>query len=232
MKKDLSVPMADKTNYLTEDQVNRILSVAKKEKEWLLIYLLWRTGRRISELLKLKPQDIDFDNNSILWKILKKGKDKKNYTTWIAVDEQTIKTLLQWIANHNMEEDDYFFISNKSNKDGELTHLTRKWAFEVVRKLTQRARVIYKNNNDLPDRISKNGKVFSSFKGWHPHHFRHSYSINFLRKVKDPSGLSMLKQQLDHSSTKVTEHYLQFSQEERVKVLNKIYGNQEDDKRD
>ena len=52
----------------------------------LLIFILYRTGRRISEVLGrkrparmhgLRPIDIDFENNTITWSILKKNPVKK-----------------------------------------------------------------------------------------------------------------------------------------------------------
>lgn len=39
-----------------------------------MIRILWVSGRRISEVIPLKVKDIDFKNDKILYKILKKRK--------------------------------------------------------------------------------------------------------------------------------------------------------------
>ena len=74
---ETSTIIKDNSNYLTAEQVDRMLENAPNEDVWLLILLLFRTGRRVSEVLNLRPMYIDYDNNLIQFTILKKRPSKK-----------------------------------------------------------------------------------------------------------------------------------------------------------
>src|SRR5438445_13792801 len=65
--------------YLTRDQVHRVLQACKTERDRLLVAVAWRTGARISEILGLERQDVDFANRQLRLRTLKKpkGRDRK-----------------------------------------------------------------------------------------------------------------------------------------------------------
>jgi integrase len=214
--------MKDKSNYLNDEQIDRLLSIAPTEHVWLLIYLLYRTGRRVSELLELRPKDIDFDNGMVLWNILKKRKPTK---IWMAIDDSTLFSLENYIRSHYLEHDTPLFLSNKPNKDGIKTRYTRKWAFWNIRKICNKAGIIYKEGKEIKEFTRKDGTIINSNPGWHPHHLRHSFSINFLKKAKSMHGLSVLQKQLGHSNINTTSTYLEYSQEDRRELLNKVFNN-------
>ncbi|MFZ8810849.1 MAG: tyrosine-type recombinase/integrase [Pyrobaculum sp.] len=48
------------------------LAYQRLERRHVLTYLLGATGRRMSEVLELSTQDIDFERRQITWRILKK----------------------------------------------------------------------------------------------------------------------------------------------------------------
>ncbi len=59
-------------------------------------------------------------------------------------------------------------------------------------------------------------------KKFHPHHFRHSHCVAWIRENQTMEGLRTLQQRVGHASMNTTAHYLQFAakqQEETVKVL-------------
>ena len=56
----------------------------------------------------------------------------------------------------------------------------------------------------------------------HPHHFRHSHCVAWIRENQTMEGLRTLQQRVGHASINTTAHYLQFAarqQEETVKRL-------------
>lgn len=56
----------------------------------------------------------------------------------------------------------------------------------------------------------------------HPHHFRHSHCVAWIRENQTMEGLRTLQQRVGHASINTTTHYLQFAarqQEETVKKL-------------
>lgn len=227
----------DITNYFKPAQVERMLKVASTDKEWLLVYLLWRTGRRVSEVLLLRPRHIDYDDYMIKWKILK----KKHLTIeWKATDHQTIETIKYFVTNNHLQPEQFIFESPRVKKgvihsrihhpkdavvSRPMPHLSRKWAFEIVRDLAGDAGIVYKEGKTIKDHI-KHGSLIVSEPGWHPHHLRHSFAINYLKRAQSPAGLTMLQEHLGHSNISTTQAYLQFSQEDRVAMLNKIFSSE------
>jgi len=69
--------------YLTKTKVNEILNRARNDnrRNYLIILLMWRTGMRNSEVVKLKKQDINFEEERI---VIHQGKGKKD--RWIPLD--------------------------------------------------------------------------------------------------------------------------------------------------
>jgi integrase/recombinase XerD len=213
--------MKDKANYLSDEQIDRMINLAPTENVKLLIYLLYTTGRRVSELLQLKPEHIDFDAGLIRWNILKKRKPKQN---WIAAADSTLETLEMHIRYYNISPDQYIFGSTKPDKQGNRGHYTRKWAFSHVRGLAQKAGIVYKEGKIIRQFTKKDGSIIISKPGWHPHHLRHSHSINFLKRANSPHAIRVLQQQLGHSNINTTSTYLEYSQDDRRELLNKVFN--------
>ncbi len=70
-------------SYLTEDEVDRLMSVAKKSRngtrDHLMILMAFRHGLRVSELVDLRWSDIDFKAGTIHIRRLKGSKDSTHY---------------------------------------------------------------------------------------------------------------------------------------------------------
>ena len=80
---------------------------------------------------------------------------------------------------------------------------TRQWAFNLIRKTGKRA-----------------GIVMVGEKKIHPHHLRHSFAVNWIKRGGDLRKLQMI---LGHSSISTTAHYLQFSPSELGDEYNKVW---------
>jgi integrase len=224
MEKKFVQTMKDKASYFTEEQIERMLNNAPSEHLWLLVFLLSRTGRRISEVLQLKPEHIDNDKCLIRWVILKK---RQAVEAWKPIDNKTLRVLNEFIYKHRIPPHEYVFKSNRLNKDNETTHYTRKWAFDNIRKLTKKCDIKFTGSKEIKE-YERNGVTIKCKPGWHPHHFRHSFSIHFLSKADSPAALRILQQQLGHSSINVTSAYLEFSPKEQLELLNKVFGGDEE----
>jgi len=181
--------MRDLSGYFKEGQIRKIYYACDKWRDRLLIRLLWKTGRRISEILELKVSDIDFTEGRILWNILKK---KKPYKTWKPIDSKTLQ-LLGWYINEVGLQEDHFVL----NAGDPYKHISRQRAFQIVRRASKKAG------------IKKVGE-----KKPHPHHFRHSLAVDMAKKMKSPADVRKLQKYLEHSNLAVTEVYLQFGDEE------------------
>lgn len=63
---------------LTEEQVKKVLEIAKKSKYELLVHLLFKTGMRVNEALALTWDDVEITNNRVLIHVTKTISRDKN----------------------------------------------------------------------------------------------------------------------------------------------------------
>ncbi|MCD6383135.1 MAG: tyrosine-type recombinase/integrase [Thermoplasmata archaeon] len=87
-KKKKSLPI-----YLTVDEIRRMLSAAKNERDRLMVLLAYKTGLRCHEITSLKIEHIDFEKNLIMVVDGKGNRDRMVY-----VDPDTIKQLREYIG--------------------------------------------------------------------------------------------------------------------------------------
>ena len=216
----ISRPMSDERGYITQEQYDLIFLACKDERERLLVRMLWKTGRRVSELLLLKVKDIDWDLGMISWQIEKKNilrqrsketndefkarvedvakHGKPEFRAMKPLDSKSLEMLKNYIASFELVPENYVFFSPWKV----AMPLTRFRVFQIIRKIGERAG------------INSIGK-----KGIHPHHFRHGFAVNVARKAKNPAQIIMLHKILEHSSMEQTMQYQKYSQEDLREIL-------------
>ncbi len=96
------VPMSDLKGYLTEEQVNKILSHCNTLQERAIIETLWRTGIRVSELINLKREDILWDERIIIITWLKK-RGKTKLKRRVPISRGALDLIKQYLKTHNDE---------------------------------------------------------------------------------------------------------------------------------
>jgi integrase len=95
-------PIRDIKGYLQPEQVGKLIIAATNLRDKLIVRILWRTGIRVSELVGLRVQDIDFANRAIVIKVQKMRKrDGKpiERRRVVPIDQGTldmIKEYLEW----------------------------------------------------------------------------------------------------------------------------------------
>lgn len=183
-------PIRDLKAYLSPEQVRKLIAVAKTIRDILLVLILWRTGIRVGELIRIRVSDIDFENRAILIKVQKMRKrDGKTLERRrvVPIDQGTldmIKDYLQWRKQFPYKGDLLFPIS-------------RQRVNQIFWKLGRRAGI-----NEIGDpAISQHRKL-------HPHLLRHSFSIHC---VKHGMSIERLQKILGHQSPTTTSVYLQYS---------------------
>ena len=70
----------------------------------LIMRVLWRTGVRVSELLNITPQDIEFHNQVINITKAKGGKQWR-----VLLDDETLKLLSEYISTQNIPRGSTYF---------------------------------------------------------------------------------------------------------------------------
>ncbi len=181
--------MKDLQGFFKPGEREKIYNSCDSWRDRVLIRLLWKSGRRITEILNIKVKDINFQDRNILWLIIKK---KKHFKKWKPMDTRTLEILEAYIHLSGLKEDHYLLHAGYPQR-----HITRQRAFQIVRRLCKKAGVL-KVGEKLP----------------HPHNFRHGFAIDIAKKAKSPADIRKLQILLEHSTLAMTEQYLQFGDED------------------
>jgi len=181
--------MKDLKGYLTEDQVNRIISKTSNLRDKLILQIMYRCGRRVSEVLMMTKDDILWEEKKIIFNILKRKRPLKEMKP---VDDETMELLKEYVKSPSIKN------LKKNMVDDRLFPVSRQYVFKLIRKLGKQAGIEYVGKKRL-----------------HPHHLRHSFAVHQVRtKVKTAEDLRKLQMYMSHANIATTSHYLQFSPDE------------------
>jgi len=197
-------PMTNLKGYFTQEEIRRILEYSKKNpRDYILFLLLARTGRRISEIVRvLKPKHIHPEDNSIEWKILKRKKRKKGKkkSDWrrIPIDRETLEELMNYIKFKNIGMDEVIFKISRQRTD------------QILKRICE----------DI--NIRPRGE--SVYNKPHVHWFRHSFAIQGAKALKKPRDIGVLQTLLAHKNINNTMWYIRtFNPEEERKLIEKMW---------
>ncbi|MDD5191778.1 MAG: tyrosine-type recombinase/integrase [Candidatus Nanoarchaeia archaeon] len=109
---------------LTKEEVSKLFDSAENFKSNLMLKLLYSSGLRVSELVNLKPNNIDLDKN-IGWVRVGKGKKDRMFI----LSEKISKKLKKFISKHG----DWQFLFSKDKP------LTTRNIQKIVQKAAQKA---------------------------------------------------------------------------------------------
>jgi len=112
--------------FLTEEEVEKLIMVADNFRNKLIVRLLYTTGLRVSELVNLNWEDIDFKNKEIIVRSGKGGKERI-----VLVDETTLKMLLK-----------YREMTGKNK--GSIFDLSVRTVQHIIKELRERAKLTKK----------------------------------------------------------------------------------------
>ena len=82
--------MPKEISYLTPEQVNKLEACCSSAEDALLVRLLFQTGARISEVLALRPTDIDYQHQRLELPALKR---KDIVSKLVVIDPDTLDRL-------------------------------------------------------------------------------------------------------------------------------------------
>jgi integrase/recombinase XerD len=201
--------MKDKGSYIPPEIVANAIKKCKVLKHKLLLLVLYRSGRRVSEVLNLRVKDVNFDLGMVTFPILKKNqvkdkrlKKKDPPRRLKPLDIESLKALKEWIELKELRENDWIFMFDRLIGEP-ATRMTRFGAYKIIRKAFENIGI-----TDMGD-----GKP-------HPHALRHSFAIQY---IKTNSGemtgqdIINLQHHLEHSHIEMTMNYLQFADDAKTK---------------
>lgn len=195
-----SQTMKDFKGYLKVEEVEKLISSTTNLRDRLILQMMYRCGRRVSEVLALTRDDILWDDNKIIFNILKRKRPTKELKP---VDSGTMELLREYVfGSPNMA-------GLKKRMDGELLFpITRQYVFKMIRKVGERVGITHVGKKRL-----------------HPHHLRHSFAVHQVRSnIKTAEDLRKLQMYMGHANLSTTAHYLQFSPDELRDVVDGMWG--------
>lgn len=203
----LVFPKVEKTlpNFLTEQEIQRLLTAANKDtslkgvRNKVMLYLLYASGMRVSELVSLTADQIHFDTGFV--HLLGKGSKErviplpKNILEMLRhYIEQIYMELVPVKIRQTMKQKNYLFpaVYNHTVKP-----ISRQMFWGALKKILSHAAI---------------------FKNVSPHSLRHSLATHLLRNGADIRSLQML---LGHENLATVQIYTHLGNGEVRKIYDK-----------
>ena len=203
--------MKDLRGFLTSEQVEAMIKSCDNLRDRVLIRLLWRTGMRVSELVRpgtdrspvlgLRVSDILWNENSL---IIRHAKRKGNPPRRIDVDPGTLAMVREYLEKR--PENSKFVIP-----------IGRQMAYLVVRQAAERIGI-----TEVGD------PLVSKRRHPHPHHLRHAFCTHVIKKSGGKlEEVARLQRHVGHASISTTMSYLDISDEEQRKWYDELWEEKE-----
>lgn len=206
-------PMLDLRGYMKPSEIEKLIAAARSERDRLLLEILWVTGARISEVVGDKGYATDKGEREAAHGLRSTDLIREEKIVILQTLKRRVKSVQKAperrvvIPQRIMDRLIRFIKKGRIAPDARVFPITRQRAFQIIRNLGKRAGV-------------KNvGK-----KQIHPHHFRHSHCVAYIKKNNTMEGLRELQDRLDHVHFSTTAHYLQFATEGRAKKIEEVFG--------
>ena len=204
---DLILPHLEKKLplYLTEDEITRLLEFVAKDnsqrgiRNKTMLYLLYATGMRISELLSLTIDSIQFQTGFVT--VVGKGSKERSVpipiTVLILMQTYVSNVYKGFLDNAGLEQqkhENYLFFSVQNKK---IKPLTRQTFWGILKKLLKGAYI----SKDIS-----------------PHSLRHSLATHLLHQGADLRSLQLL---LGHEQIATVQIYTHLEKSELRKMYDK-----------
>lgn len=110
---------------LNKEEIKKLLNVVQNKKHRLILSLIYSAGLRVSEVIKIKVQDLDFVNNLLFIRQSKGRKDRRTiFSHNLGIDLQ------KYIKEDNKGGDDLLFTSARGG--GLTTRTIQKIFFQAL----------------------------------------------------------------------------------------------------
>jgi integrase len=156
--------------------VQAVIEAATCERDRLLLRVLWSTGARISEVLALRPMDVQRDHLVVP---NRKNPNLPVKRVFLPAGQADLPgALLVWANEHRLAPQAPLFFSRKRSPGGGLKAISRVQAWTIVKAASERADV-----RVLALRASHHGAVGEPAPV-HPHLFRHARVRQIVRQTR------------------------------------------------
>jgi len=111
--------------YLTPEEAHQLIDAAENERDRLFLRLLWETGVRVSEAVRIKLGDVIRDGIRVL--------GKGSVERVVFIQEGLVNAVLFYAQETALGRDDYLFPSRKGG------HITKQRADQIIKESARRA---------------------------------------------------------------------------------------------
>lgn len=182
-------------SYMSMDEIKTLLSIPniKNDSEFkhlIILTLLYETGARVSELINIKLEDIDFINKYIVLH------GKGNKTRSVPISKEVLNMLNNFIKRFNIAEQNSYLLGSKYSD-----RISRFGVQYVIDIYVKQAKAKYPNYY---------------IKKITPHSFRHSRAMHLL---ESGVNLIYIRDILGHKSITTTEVYAKTNPEIKRKAI-------------
>jgi len=194
-KKGQQKVMSDITDYISKEDADRLIEVTENFRDRLLFTWLFRSGRRVSEIVRsVKVKDVNFVEKTIIYNILKKKKRKDQYGVEIdekhqailPIDEHTLSLIRKWVDVSGLGVEHY------------IINISRQRVDQLIRKYGKKIGL-----NNI-----------------HTHQLRHGFAVYGIKSGVD---IRTIQKIMAHSDLGTTAFYLQFSTEDIREASKKMW---------
>lgn len=197
-------------------EVNKIL-VSTNGIWRVVLGLLYGSGIRCMECLRLRIKDIDFDRNQL---VVRDGKGNKDRNTMLPdMLKADLKKHLEFVFSQHKKDlsQGYGTVYLPYALERKYPHAAREWSWQYVfpsRKLskdprTGRIQRHHMSEDSLNRAIKKGVRTAQIYKKVTSHTFRHSFATHL---VEDGVPLHEIQELLGHKSIETTRIYLHVAQ--------------------
>src|ERR671927_554356 len=183
-------------SYVTREQARTIINAATTHTHRLLLECLWQSGGRISEVLRLRPCDLDEREGALVLENRKQKRGGRKKRVYVSTD---LVAQLQVLARDaRIGYRSCFFRSAKSGEQP----MSTVHAWRIVTACSRRAGVQVEDGQ-------------GHLRAANARDFRHGAAVN---QVQQGIPLSEVQQQLGHARIDTTTSYTKLAARERLAV--------------
>ena len=174
---------------LNKDEVRRLLQAAVSIRDSLLIGLMYATGIRVSEVCRVRLEQIDFERNIIL---IESGKGRKDRQVMLP---DSFRALLLRLVQERASGRGFLFPSNDKRRSADSRHISTRTVQRVV---------------------SATARLAGISKQVTPHVLRHSFATHSFENGCD---IRRIQKILGHTHLETTTIYIRAARPEATRSI-------------
>ncbi len=186
--------------YILSNQARCIINAAETTTHRLLLETLWQSGGRLTEVLRLRPCDVDQVEGALRLANLKQ-RSRANRTKLVYVDPQLVGDLRRLAVDARIPSTGFLFGARRH-----VGPVSRQYAWKLVDRYARAAGVY------LPTTDGRSTPATAR-------DFRHGSAVN---QVRSGVPLSEVQQRLGHARLDTTSIYTKLANAERRMIADRV----------